>query len=86
MMRITLLSQSPDEVVLKVEGWVSGEDVDLLEQEGSRWLRQAGHLVLDLSGVKSIDSRGIALLKRWPGEQLALRGESSFVHMLLRQA
>ena len=86
MMRITLLSHGPDEVVLKVEGWVSGEAVDLLEQEGSRWLRQAGHLVLDLSGVKSIDSRGVALLNRWSDEQLGLRGESSFVRMLLRQA
>lgn len=86
MMRITLLSQSSDEVVLKVEGWVSGEDVDLLEQEGCRWLRQAGRLVLDLSGVKSIDTKGLALLKRWPDGQLTLRGESSFVRMLLRQA
>ena len=86
MMRITLLSHSPDEAVLKIEGWVSGDNVDLLEQEGRYWLQKAKHLVLDLSGVKSIDSRGVTLLQRWPDEQLALRGESSFVRMLLHRA
>ncbi len=85
MMRITTLSHSTDEVVLKVEGWISGEDVDLLEQESKHWLQQAKHLVLDLSGVKSIDSRGVTLLQRWPDEQLILRGQSSFVRMLLHK-
>jgi ABC-type transporter Mla MlaB component len=86
MMRITTLSHSPDEVILKIEGWVSGEDVDLLKQEGEHWLQQAKRLVLDLSGVKSIDSRGVTLLQRWPEEQLILRGQSSFVRMLLHRA
>ena len=82
-MRITLVSQTQQQVVLKVEGWVSGENVDVLEQEGNRRLAEAERVVLDLSGVKSISPEGVALLLRWSQKHLLLRGESPFVHMLL---
>ena len=84
MLRITMVSQTSEETVLKVEGWLSGEEVALLEQEGTGWLQKAKRLVLDLKGVKSIDEAGITLLQRWSGEALVLRGASSFVRALLR--
>ena len=71
------------EAVLKVEGWVWGDNVDLLEQEGTRWLAEAGNLVLDLSGVRFIDAAGIAMLKRWPRARLVLRDGTPFVQTLL---
>lgn len=83
MLRITLVSQTKEEAVLKVEGRVSGADVELLEQEGTRYLRNAGRLALDLTGVRFIDEAGVALLRRWSGERLALRGGSPFVRALL---
>jgi len=70
-------------VVLKVEGWVSRRDVAVLEEEGTRLFRQTQRLVLDLEGVKSIDRAGIALLQRWSGDRLALRGASPFLRTLL---
>lgn len=82
MLRITVAPQR-EEVILKVEGEVSGEDVALLEQEGARWLWKARRMVLDLTGVQFIDEAGIALLRRWSGERLALRGGSPFVRELL---
>ena len=85
MLRVTVLSQSREEVVLKVEGWVSGKSVELLEQEGERWLRKCRRLVLELSGVRFIDSSGIALLERWPPQQVSLLGGSPFVRSLLRR-
>ena len=42
VLRVTMVSQAEEAVVLKVEGWVSEENVALLEQEGARWLREAG--------------------------------------------
>ena len=84
MLRITVVSQTGEEAVLKVEGWVSEENVELLKQEGTRCLRKVGCLVLDLANVKYIDDAGIALLQRWPGERLKLRGGSPFMRMLLR--
>ncbi|OGG46714.1 MAG: hypothetical protein A3F84_20335 [Candidatus Handelsmanbacteria bacterium RIFCSPLOWO2_12_FULL_64_10] len=83
MLRITVMSQTKEEVVLKVEGRVSGADVELLEQEGTRYLRDAGRLTLDLTGVRFIDEAGLALLQRWSGERLTLRGGSPFVCALL---
>ena len=34
MLRLTIRSQTPQEVVLQVDGWVSGADVEILAQEG----------------------------------------------------
>lgn len=83
MIRITVVSQTEKEVRLKVEGWVSGENVALLAAEGDRHLREAGRLVLDLEGVKFIDRAGIQLLQRWSGQRLVLRQASSFIQALL---
>ena len=84
MLRLTVTSQTSREIVLKVEGWITGGQVPLLEEEGTRRLQQAERLVLDLHGVRSIDRAGIALLKRWAGEWLVLRGGSSFIQTLLQ--
>jgi len=84
MVRLTVVSQSSEEVVLKVEGWVDEESVALLEEEGERWLGEAERLVLDLDGVKHIDPAGLALLRRWSGERLVLRGGAMFMQQLLK--
>lgn len=84
MIRIDVVTETREEVVLKVEGWLSGEDVALLESEGERCFEQQGRrLVLDLPGIRLIDEAGIRLLRRWSGEKLALRGASPFVQALL---
>ena len=84
MVRLTIQCQTPEEALVQVDGWVSGEDVEILEQEGTRLLGEAERLVLDLKGVKFIDEAGIALLRRWWGERLVLRGGSSFIRALLK--
>lgn len=84
MLRITLESHTLEEVILAVAGWLAGDDVELMEQEIGRWYQEDRRLVLDLEGVKFIDESGLALLKRWSGKQLVLRGGSGFVRMLLK--
>lgn len=83
MMRITLVSQTPQEAVLRLEGWIAGEDVELLEAEGYRCFQQARRLELDLSGVKFIDTAGLALLQGWSGPRLELRNASAYLHSVL---
>ena len=85
MVRLTIISQTREEVVLKVEGRVSGEDVALLEEEGTRLLGETERLVLDLKGVKFIDEAGVDLLRRWKGDELVLRGASPFVRTVLER-
>ena len=65
MLRITTVTHTPDRVVLKLEGWVSGTNVAFLEQDGTRCLQSGARLVLELSGVRFIDGNGLALLRRW---------------------
>ena len=83
MLRITVVSQSQEEVALKVEGWIGAGEAAVLEQEGDRYLRQGGRLVLDLNGVQNIDEAGVELLRRWSRKGLRLCGGSVFVRALL---
>ena len=85
MVRLTVISQTNEEAVLKVEGWVSGADVALLEEEGTRLLQEAECLILDLKRVRFMDRGGIALLQRWSGERLVLRGASPFMRTRLAE-
>lgn len=69
--------------MLKIEGWICGNDVAVLEQEGQHRFRDRARLVLDLDGVKLIDAAGIDLLQRWSRRGLLLRGGSAYVRALL---
>lgn len=85
MVRLTVVTQTPEKVVVKVEGWVSGADVALLSEEGTRLLQESERLLLDLNGVRFIDREGVALLQRWSKEGAVLRGGSLFVRGLLEK-
>ena len=65
MLRITFLSQSKEEAILKVEGRITGADVALLEREIRGKFELTQRLVLDLQGLKHIDREGLELLKHW---------------------
>ena len=84
MLRITLMSQSEEEALLKVEGRITGTDVALLEREIRSELDRSQRLVLDLQGLKHIDREGVELLKHWTADKLILRDTSVFVGTLLR--
>ena len=79
MLRLTIASQDPEVSVLKVEGWLCGAEVSVLEQEGASALGRSRVLALDLSGLRAIDRRGLALLKGWPAARLELREPSVYL-------
>ena len=85
MIRLIIQSQTAEEVAVEVHGWVSGEDVEILEGEGSRLLQESRRLTLHLDLVQFIDEEGIELLQRWSGERLELRGGSLFIRGLLEE-
>lgn len=85
MIRIEAEVQSPTEVMLKIEGDISEKTVDVLKAEGERWLPQKDRLVLDLAGVRFVDTAGLSLLRDWSGERMVLRGASRFVRALLER-
>ena len=83
MLRITVLSHTPEEVVLKVEGRLAGDNVPLLEQEVNRWRPQTAQVVLDLKGVRFIDRACMGLLHRWIIAGATLCNGSAFIRALL---
>ena len=85
MIRLAIRSQTPEEAVVEVDGWISRKNVSILKQEGARLLGETQRLVLDLEEVPFIDEMGIALLQGWSGERLVLRNGLPFVQLLLEK-
>jgi anti-anti-sigma regulatory factor len=85
MLRLTVRSQSPEEVVLALDGRLADAEVAVLAEEGEGYLQESRRLVLDLTGVQFIDRSGLELLERWSGEQLVLRGGTWFIRLLLER-
>ena len=83
MIRLAVESETQLETVLRVDGWVAGQNVALLEEEGAPHLKKGGRLVLDLRGVRFIDRDGIQLLRSWARGRLVVRGSSPFVGAML---
>lgn len=69
MIRIDILSQSPEEVVMRIAGWVQNErDIELVAQEGNRYLLQSRLLVLDLEHLQQLHDFALPLLKEWQAQ------------------
>lgn len=83
MLRVTVAETNLTEVVLRVEGWLSGGNVSLLEQEGSPWFGSLRRVVLDLDGVRFIDEPGVRLVRDWIAQGAVTRGGSAFVRLML---
>ena len=83
LLRITVVSQTPETVILQLEGWIADEAVALLAAEGDRRLQDTRRRVLELSEVKFIDAAGLALLRKWCQAGVVLRGGSLFLRTLL---
>ena len=69
MIRIDILSQSPEEAVMRVAGWVQNDrDIELVAQEGQRCLETSKLLVLDLEALHELSDNALPLLKQWQAQ------------------
>ena len=74
MMRIEVRSQTGQEVVLRVEGWVDNPAlVRVLREEVDTWLEQGRRVVLDLEQLRGLSPAGLALVHSWQGRPVELR-------------
>ena len=94
MIRIDVGEHTPQQVVLRVQGYLMGLERELLEAEIRRWLTQVPHVVLDLEDVPQLDRQALLWLEQWTTEvplqangtkaRLTLRGGSYFLRHQLR--
>ena len=86
MLRVSLLTQNRHHVVLKIEGWLSGAYVELLQDALNHWSAQAAHITLDLGQVRTVDRTGVQLLNNWRKAGVTLEGGSVYIRALLGES
>ena len=64
MLRITVVADAGEPIVLKLEGHVDGEGGALLERECEAWLAAEAVIALDLTAVRFVNRAGTAALGR----------------------
>jgi hypothetical protein len=80
-LRITMQSKgSKSRVVVRVEGWLDAAGAGELEGVVASL---AGHVTLQLSGLKSADEAGLASLRRLWGRGVPLTGASPYLRLRL---
>ncbi len=80
VVRITK-SNGSERSVLKVDGVLESADVSLLRSE---WDALAGRAALDLSGLRSADSGGVAAIRSLESRGAELRGLCPYLELLVR--
>ena len=69
MIRIDILSQNADQAVMRVAGevWLDYE-IELVAQEGNRYLQTSKLLVLDLEHLHALSDHALPQLKEWQAQ------------------
>lgn len=84
VLRISVKEQSAQRTVLLIEGDLVGDAVGTLAEEAGPLAAGTPGFVLDLAGVRTVDTAGLLLLRQWSGRLTLLR-PSRHVSLLLRQ-
>jgi ABC-type transporter Mla MlaB component len=82
MLRITEETTAEDITLLRLEGRLVDEWVELLRAQITRHVPAT--LVLELSGVSYANQEGLCLLREWQTRGVVLRNGSLFLHEMLR--
>ena len=83
MLRISHIAGTACEAVLKVEGSITGADIDLLETEIKCAFSKSPRLVLDLRGLRHIDWAALPRLRAWSVKNVVFENASPFIRALL---
>ncbi|MDA2911049.1 STAS domain-containing protein [Nitrospiraceae bacterium AH_259_D15_M11_P09] len=86
MLRITKIEEDGSSVILKVEGRIMSEGVDVLKLECLKWLDQNEKVQLECSAVSYIDGRGVEMLKSMARNNVRIVRCQAFIHDLLNLA
>jgi anti-anti-sigma regulatory factor len=85
MLRLTRTTQLPHEVVLKAEGQIVAEWVELLEEECLQLVGPERRVLLDLADVSYLDRRAVRLIRELVTGAVAIINCPPLVEELLRE-
>ena len=83
MLRITTTEKKPSRVVLKLEGRVTSDWVDVLDREIRGHMADGTKVRLDFCGVTFVDKRGAKVLRDLLNGGVATDNCSGLIDMLL---
>jgi anti-anti-sigma factor len=82
MLRLTR-NETPDAVILKLEGKLAGPWVDVVRHCWTKLAEQKARVNVDLLGLSFLDASGVALLLQMERQGSELAGGSAFIRCLL---
>ena len=83
MLRISTAEERKKEVTLRLEGRLASDWIRVLEEECQRWKGLGKGVVLDFSGVTSIDARGAEFAKSLQTQEVKIINPSMLIKDLL---
>ncbi len=84
MLKITKMEDSRVTVIVKLEGKVTDQWADLLEEECRSLLGNGKTLLLDFTDVHFLDERGVEVLRNLPPQHVTIVAAPDFVTELLK--
>jgi ABC-type transporter Mla MlaB component len=85
VLRISIINESEQRVLLGLQGWLVGPWVDELRKESEQQLADAKAVRLDLGKVLFVDPRGVALLRELAGREVEYVNCSTFISQQLTE-
>ena len=83
MLRISTAAVRPEEVTLRLEGRLGSYWIRVLEGECHQWIGEGKRVVLDFSGVTSIDERGARFARSLQKHEIKIINPSLLIKDLL---
>lgn len=84
MLKITKIEINGSQVVLKIEGKITGQWAELLDGECCSELKHRTSVQLDCAGVDFLDEKGVEVLKSLTHKQVTLISAPRYVTELLQ--
>jgi anti-anti-sigma regulatory factor len=85
VLRITKITENGSPVILKLEGKILADWVNLLERECRSLIDQEKRVRLDFSGVSYMDLSGVEMMRQFPSGKVTIVNAPDFIADLLHR-
>lgn len=83
MLKITTIQETPEDVVLRLDGKITAQWAVLLDGVCRTYLERQKAIRIDCAHVDFVDARGVEVLNNLPRTHVVLQGTPSFITQML---